>query len=187
VAEQEWNIGKRGAVCAQCNADFAPGTTYFSALFQKDGGFERRDYCAGCFQAHRPADIYYFWKTAPQPEGSAKPARPVVDIEYVFDFFKRLDGDPNPQRVAFRYILALMLTRKKILGFEEKKKDEQGSDYQVFRERRGGEAHKVYEPALNEAEITAVSGELSVLLGLTPPAAKTETQPQQPEQIEASN
>ena len=75
------------------------------------------------------------------------------------------------QRRAFRYILALMLARKKMLVFEGKKKDAAGAELHLFRERRGGQIHPVHEPALSPDEVAAVSAELGVLLGLTPPAA----------------
>jgi hypothetical protein len=133
----------------------------------------RRDFCATCFQEKRPEGVYYFWKATQQaPDDNNKRRQPVIDVDYIIEFFKRLEGDPAPQRIAFRYILALMLTRKKVLYFEEKKKDSSGNELQIFREKRGGQAHQVYEPSLSEDEITAVSAELGVLLGLTPaPAA----------------
>jgi len=178
VAENEWKIAKAGGACSLCAAALganAPGGAqpYFSALFQKPEGLVRQDFCTACFQGKRPADVYYFWKAAPQsPDADAKKRAPVVDIDFVLDFFKRLEGDNAPQRVAFRYILALMLTRKKLLVFEQKKKDAEGRDVQLYREKRGGVSHQVVEPSLTEEEITNVSAELGTLLGLTPaPAA----------------
>jgi hypothetical protein len=87
------------------------------------------------------------------------------------DFFKRLEGESAPQRVAFRYILALMLSRKKLLPSDGKSKDAQGTELQLFREKRGGQVHRVYAPELNPEEIGTVTEELGVLLGLSKPAA----------------
>ena len=174
--EQEWKIAKPSASCSACGATFAApegeaAPNYFSALLQKPEGLQRQDFCQNCFKDKRPADVYYFWKAVPpSPENIARRA-PVVDVEYVLDFFKRLDGDPSPQRIAFRYILALMLSRKKLLVAEGKGGSENGMDVQLFREKRGGGTHRVLAPELNQDEIAAVSAELGALLGLTPKQA----------------
>lgn len=183
MADHEWNFAKAGSACCVCHAAFAPEQRYFSALIQNPEAMARQDYCMGCFEAKRPENIFYFWKAAqPGAEGENLKQRPRIDVEYVFEFFKRLDaggtGSDNtaPQRVAFRYILALMLARKKVLIFEGKKKDAAGNDVHIYREKRGGEMHPVVEPSLSEEEIASVSAELGVLLGLTPPAPKTPAQ-----------
>jgi hypothetical protein len=181
VAEFEWNIAKPGPQCCACQAGFAVEAPYYSALLQEATGLVRKDFCNNCFQTQRPADLYYFWKTqisAEDTEGrKAWKQKPVVDVEYVFDFFKRLDGDPNPQQIAFRFILALMLTRKKILVADGRTTLPDGASAQVFAEKRGGQKHTVVEPSLSEAEIDSVSAELGVLLGLKPPPAKAPAEP----------
>jgi hypothetical protein len=174
--EQEWKIAKPSASCSACGASFAApegeaAPNYFSALLQKPEGLQRQDFCQNCFKDKRPADVYYFWKAVPPSQDNTARRAPVVDVEYVLDFFKRLDGDPSPQRVAFRYILALMLSRKKLLIAEGKGGTENGMDVQLFREKRGGGTHRVLAPELNQDEIAAVSAELGVLLGLTPKQA----------------
>lgn len=172
MAETEWKFGKSSLLCTGCQAQLgASDEPYFSALLQGAEGLLRQDFCTGCFQSKRPAEVYYFWKAAkPVADAAAGKRRAVrFDIECVLDFFKRLEGDEASQKTAFRFILALMLTRKKVLIFEQKKKDAAGRDVQIFREKRGGLTHQVIEPSLNEAEIAEVSAELGVLLGLTPP------------------
>ena len=181
MADHEWNFAKAGSACCVCQTAFVPEQRYFSALIHAPAGTDgapgllRQDYCSGCFETQRPQNIYYFWKAAqPGEDGNLKPQRPRIDVEYVFDFFKRLDGENAAQRIAFRYILALMLARKKMLVFEGKKKDAAGNEIHLFREKRGGQTHSVIEPVLSEDEIAGVSAELGVLLGLNPPAPKTE-------------
>ena len=184
--DHEWKIGKSSPTCCQCNEAFAipdagsdssgnegqqSDRSYFSALFTTSDGLIRKDFCAKCFSGNRPADVYYFWKTtiSTGDTGARRPAP--VDVEYVLEFFKRLEGDGAQQRIAFRYILALMLTRKKVLIAEGKSRDAQGAEVQVFREKRGGLTHRVLAPELQADEIAAVTGELGVLLGLKAPAA----------------
>jgi hypothetical protein len=174
VADFEWKIAKAGPGCCLCNVPFAEGQSYFSALIQTPEALNRQDYCQSCFQERRPENVYYFWQTtqpnADEAEGKNRRQRVIVDVEYVYEFFKRLEGDNAPQRVAFRYILALMLTRKKWLVADGKKKDSSGVEINIFKEKRGGQSHLVLEPSLSEEEVTNVSAELGVLLGLSAPA-----------------
>lgn len=183
MAEVEWKIAKSEAACCLCAAQFAPGQAYYSVLVQQTEALQRQDYCASCFQAQRPENVYYFWRaTQADPEAGEKKARspgPLVDAEYVLDFFKRLEepganagaNGAESQRLAFRYILALMLARKKTLVFEGKSRDRAGQEVHLFRERRGGQEHRVVEPPLSAEEVAAVSAELGALLGLKPPPA----------------
>ena len=153
------------------------GPHYFSALIQAPEGLVRTDFCADCFRDRRPADVYYFWKTAVSTGGPVVKKQAPVDIDFVLDFFKRLEGEMAPQRVAFRYILALMLTRKKLLLADGKTRDAQGTEMQLYREKRGGQQHRVYAPELNPDEIIAVTEELGALLGLNKPAAAAPATP----------
>ncbi|HYF47816.1 MAG TPA: hypothetical protein VEJ63_00305 [Planctomycetota bacterium] len=179
MSEHEWKIAKSGQQCSACSAALnVVGKTYFSALFNTPEGLNRRDFCEECFQKNRPDGVYYFWKTLHRDEEEKNKRRqPVVDVDFVLDFFKRLEGEPGegqpqiPQRLPFRYILALMLTRKKVLVQDERRKNAAGQDVQVFKERRGGTAHEVVEPNLSADEISAVSAELGALLGLKAPEA----------------
>ncbi len=173
MSENEWKISKSGTQCLACNTPFVVGAPYFSALFQTKDGLTRSDWCETCFQTKRPADVYYFWKTtAVKPDAQApKKARPLVDLDHVMEFFKRLEEDGGSQKIAFRYILALMLSRKKALFAGERKKDAQGRTVQNYREKKSGAdlpVHAVVEPDLSEAEIQNLSSELGLLLGLGP-------------------
>lgn len=188
MSENEWKIKKTGPHCEQCNLEFQQGVAYYSALTQvlekhiEEPGkesrlgdeFNRSDFCEACFQSARPAEVYYYWKTTlAQPETTApRKTRTVMDVDHVLEFFKRLEGESAQQKVAFRYILALILARKKLLQTSERRTDSEGRPVQVYREKSGGGEHVVVEPELTAEEISGLSDELGVLLGMTP--AKTE-------------
>jgi len=172
VVETDWKISKSSPHCHGCTVPFQLGQAYNSILIQTNEGLQRQDYCEDCFQKNRPEGVYYFWKRTLIAEAdSAKRKGPVIDMDHVIEFFRRLEGETTPQKIAFRYILALMLARKKILLSEQRKRDAAGNEVQVFREKQGGQLHEVIEPALQPEEIEAVSNELGVLLGLQAPAA----------------
>ncbi|MFH0938510.1 MAG: hypothetical protein V1899_04410 [Planctomycetota bacterium] len=171
MADNDWKIAKRSLTCSVCNMALNSDQPFFSVLLQKNEGLARLEYCGACFQTQRPTEVYYFWKVAAPPaEGVEAPSRPSqINLDHVLEFFKRLEGEETPQKLAFRYILALLLTRKKLLVFEQKNRDAGGREIQVFREKHGGVAHEVCEPTLSDAEIATVSTELGTLLGLPSP------------------
>lgn len=180
VADLEWKFAKASQACCLCQGALSPGQPFYSALFVIGEKFSRRDYCVPCFQGGPPENVFYFWKAAlSDPGAKERSARRglVVDTEYVLEFFERLGEGATPaepdgvgaQRLVFRYVLALMLARKKVLVFEGKVADAAGSGIHIFREKRGGQKHEVREPALSPEAIAAASAELGVLLGVTPP------------------
>ncbi|MCW8131634.1 MAG: hypothetical protein KIS92_14910 [Planctomycetota bacterium] len=166
----DWRIAKSNLQCKACETRFKVGDTYYSLLRDQGNEFERNDFCPACFQEHAAAGVYSFWKTTvPEEEEEAKP-KAVLDVASVLEFFRRLAAESDPQRVAFRYVLALMLTRKKVLRLKGGDRNAQGADVLLFSEGRGGETHEVVQPDLNESEVAVVSAELGRLLGVAPPA-----------------
>jgi hypothetical protein len=171
VDTTEWKIAKSNQTCVLCGARFGATQDYFSALFEQGSSFERRDYCATCFKEHRPANVYSFWKTAVPEEEEGKPRRPVLDAESVLEFFRRLGEERDPRRISFRFVLALMLARKKVLKLERNARAAEGAEVLVFVERRSGERHEVPSLQMDETALAAASEELGRLLGLAPPPA----------------
>jgi len=171
VDTTEWKIAKSNQACVLCGAKFGAAQAYFSALFEQGSSFERRDYCATCFKEHRPADVYSFWRTAVPEEEEGKPRRPVLDAESVLEFFRRLGEERDPRRISFRFVLALMLARKKVLKLERNARAADGAEVLVFVERRSGERHEVPSLQMDETALAAASEELGRLLGLAPPPA----------------
>lgn len=67
-------------------------------------------------QGHRPPRMFSYWRsTVPQPSEKRKL---FVDDTVLMNLFRRLDGANEPQRLAFRYVLTLILMRKKLLRFD---------------------------------------------------------------------
>ena len=63
--------------------------------------------------------MFSFWRTT-VPRSDAAP-RLLVDDAVLMDIFERLAADDRPQRIAFRFVLALILMRKKMLKFTGRK------------------------------------------------------------------
>lgn len=130
------------------------------ALFDREGSLVREDICQESWQTP-PKEAFAWWQTR-VPEAGAT-VRLHIDEGLVYDCFVRLEGDSEPQKVNFRYVLALWLLRKRKLKFEEVHKDEHG-DWLVLREARIKKMHQVFDPHLNEEAIAQVQQDVEKML-----------------------
>src|SRR4029077_10792539 len=109
-----------------------------------------------------PPGAFSFWvgKVA-APESKRKP--PIND-DLLADFFQQLEGHPEPAKVNIRYVLALLLMRRRRLRFEETT-TENGHEILILRCARSGETYRVMNPGLPDSELETVQDELFQALG----------------------
>lgn len=115
-AGDDWRVGRRGGTCAGCSAAFAPGRDAVSALYAAGESFERRDWCGACFQDAERRGSPFSWWSAPVPEPEQRKA--VFDLGVAREFLQRLLRDGDPARASLRWLLALLLMRKRIVVVE---------------------------------------------------------------------
>ena len=99
--------------------------------------FIRIDFCESCWAAGRRPDqltsasfeslglsaapaarlfMFSYWKTTvPVPQQKKKL---LVDDSVLMDVFARMEGKTEPQEIRFRFVLALILMRKRLLKYE---------------------------------------------------------------------
>jgi hypothetical protein len=146
--------------CCATGRELKAGERYFGVLAEEAGRFVRREYAPEAW-AGPPEGVVGFW-AGRVPAGDA-PKRPPVDDETVRECFRRLDGATEPSRVSFRYVLALLLVRRKALRIEETRRDEFG-EVMILKDK-SGERHEVRDPGLAEADLAAVEDEVFGVLG----------------------
>ena len=155
----EWDIGNTALVCASCGKSFGEGQPIFSVLCDEPEGMARRDYCSDC----RPpvGDALGFWHT--RIPARDDPVKRFVDDEVIMDLFRRLEGHSDPRKRNFRYVLSLLLMRKKTLKFVEFKRADDG-DRLLLSDRVSDATHVVMDPNLTEEEIRQVTDEIGQIL-----------------------
>jgi len=159
----DWNIQRGGQKCEACPHEFVKHEEYFSVLYDEDRQFVRRDYCLKCWEGQDKEKAYSFWKTrVPDKEEEKK----LVDDEVIMNFFLRLQGETEPTKVNFRYVLALLLMRKKILKLDDIRYDDKGEAL-VLKHREEGTEYVVYNPQLSEEQIDQVTEEVGQILNIT--------------------
>lgn len=156
----EWEMPRRGEACAACQREFLPGESMQAYLFESPEGYERRDYCATCRPADEPFAVGS-WKTR-RPEPAA-PKLPQFDLEALQRFFEQLDDAETAAKQQLRFVLALLLWRKKVLRFDRSGTDDRGEVWH-FAARQSQTTHAVVRPDLDEERLERLGEQLEVLL-----------------------
>lgn len=156
----EWAINKPVGQCHGTGRKIEYGEEYFGALVQTEEGLQRRDFCADYWESQKP-QTFCHWKTRlPQP-GQKKQL--FVDDQMLMAFFERLEQETEPQKVNFRFVLALILMRKRILKYEDTRTD---GDKEIWVLRTVGDRQhvEVVNPHLDEAQIEELSSQIGEIL-----------------------
>lgn len=160
---EDWRIGRRGGVCSGCAADLRPGAEAVSALYEAGPSFERRDWCGPCFQDAAKRGSPFSWWSAPVPEPEKKKA--VFDLGVAREFLQRLLRDDDPSRASLRWLLTLMLMRKRavaVVGTEMR----DGVEVTTLRVPPSEDLHEVRAVEIDEAEAERLREELGRLFQL---------------------
>ena len=160
----EWNMPHRADACAACGRGFEIGQTFQAFLYEAETGYARRDFCCECEPPAEPAALGH-WKTR-RPEPAAKKIVP-FDREAIYGFFERLEDATEPSQVQFRFVLALLLWRKKVLKLERTVPGSEGEVWE-FITVRTATPHRVVRPDLGEEELERLSTQLEQLLATAP-------------------
>ncbi len=121
--------------CAFCGRELAVGESYIAALVELDEaerraaavgkagspaaalGLRRLDVSMEAWQSgQRPERLFGHWKATVQEPNRKK--RMFVDDEVLLGLLRRLGEASEPQRVAFRFVLTLILMRRKMLRYD---------------------------------------------------------------------
>lgn len=168
----DWDgkVGAPQAVCASSGRSLAPGEQVFGVLAQRDGVFVRLDISAEAWDAYdRSAALSWWRRTVPLPE--RRPERLRLDAAALARIFADLADSADPQRMAFRYIVALCLTRARKLSMERIERDKDGSSWLVLVER-GGIRHRLRDPQLKAEDEAMLTDQLLAVAGAAPAPAQ---------------
>ncbi len=81
----------------------------------------------------------------------------------MINFFLRLADSEEPLKERFRFVLSLILMRKRLLKYGRTIRRD-GREYWEMRMVRDKSVHLVLNPSMNDAEIEEVTGELGAIL-----------------------
>src|SRR6476646_5899147 len=102
----EYQIQPNSRRCAVTGKELQPGERFFSALLEEDRQLVRKDFSTDAWRGP-PEGAVSFW-TGHVPTGAEK-IKPRYDDDLLEDCFQRLEGQTEPSRLNFRYVVALLL------------------------------------------------------------------------------
>jgi hypothetical protein len=147
--------------CFVTGRELKPGETFYGVLLDEGSQLVRHDYSAEVWHGP-PENAFGFWAgKVPAPDQDKGPR---IDDDMLLECFGRLEGQNDPGRVNFRYVVALLLMRRKRLKFGAARRED-GHEVLRLRDARTGAEHDVVNPGLTDAEMASVQAEVLKVLG----------------------
>src|SRR5688500_535579 len=147
--------------CAVTGEAIAVGEKFMAALRETSLGFERVDISMSAWPQFDRKDVLGFWQaTMPATEQKKKL---FVDDEVLCDLFERLKDTTEPPKLNFRFVLGLILMRKKMLIYDNSR-TENGKDIWVVHFKGREDKLDLLNPKLDETQVAEVSQQLGQIL-----------------------
>ncbi|MFQ3591626.1 MAG: hypothetical protein SNJ82_00335 [Gemmataceae bacterium] len=147
--------------CARSGRELRPGERIHSVLRIEGGAFLREDIAPEHWHGP-PAGVFAHW-VGRVPSGS-KPRKMLIDDEVLVECLARLQNDPDPTKQRFRYVLALLLIRRKRMRLLETTQ-EAGVEILHLGDPKTAATYTVPDPQLADDELEAVQDEVFRVLG----------------------
>jgi len=159
----EWEVDKPLGQCYGTGRKIEPGEEYFGALIEIEEGLQRRDYCADYWESEKP-NVFCYWKSKLLRPDEKK--KIFVDDNMLMAFFERLENETEQEKVNFRFVLALILMRKRLLKYDETRDED---DKEIWRLRIVGDKStdnrvEVINPHLDEEQVQQLSSQIGQIL-----------------------
>ncbi len=155
-----YEIAHQTGVCAITQRTLHPGEKFYAVLFDTPDGFERRDYSTEAWE-NPPENYFSYWKSRVPQKQEKK--RLLVNNDVMVDLMFRLADREEEVKQHFRFVLSLILMRKRLLKYEQTVHEE-GIEYWHMRLTRDQSIQAIVNPRMTDDQIAAVSAELGAIL-----------------------
>ena len=162
---EPWHIKSRAHCCAVTERHFDDGEAFYTAIFPEpeSSGYLRKDFSLQAWEKRgEDADApFSFWQStyhAPVKEEEVE-----VTEESPEDLLRRLIEEDEEHTENVRYILAVMLERKKQLVETDNQPTATGI-IRIYEHRKSGDVFIVKDPNIPLDEVEKVQDEVTLLL-----------------------
>lgn len=155
---QDFEVQRCTRRCAASERDLEPGETFYSVLVAQEADVARLDYSVAAWQG-APENALGWWKSQ-MPSADARKLNWAPN-DVMLHYFEQLEG--QEEKADVRYVLTLLMIRRRILRLEDTEYDEQVECMVVYCPRKESE-FRVAVVAPEEARIVEIQDELSQLL-----------------------
>ena len=157
-----FSVSRPGGRCAVSGAEIVPGDAFMAMVKETPEGLERLDVSIAEWPNVDHADALAYWR-AIMPKPDAVKKKPFVDDETLVTLFERLADADDPHKVHFRFVLGLILMRKRLLVYEASE-HLNGHDVWIVRRRGTDSKYPLRNPHLTEEQVAAVSTQLGQIM-----------------------
>ncbi len=156
-----YHVARPAGVCAVTARPIQPDEPFMAALRETPIGLQRLDVGLESWDAFDKSDLLGFWRTNMPRPGEKKQI--FVDDELLCGLFERLADAAEPSKIAFRFVLGLILMRKRKLAYQSTETRD-GADHWIVKLRGRDESFDMLDPKLDESQTLDVSAQLSEIL-----------------------
>ncbi len=166
-----YELGRFSGECASSRTPIFPRQEFIAALVDglDDEGhpvLRRLDFASDIWQSGvRPDGLVSFWKSvAPEP---GEKRQMFVDDETLLEMVQRTSEESDVRRRAFRWILALVLLRRKALKLVDGIIHEGENEFWAFRPRGAdpsSEPFRIQNPRIREEELRELADQLGDII-----------------------
>lgn len=187
-----WHIRSRARQCAVTEQAFTEGEKVITALFPdpESSGYLRKDFKIDAWDARAEDDEapFSFWRSTYVPTETHEKVDPMAK-EDPESLLRRLIEEDEEHTENVRYILAVMLERKKLLRETDSQRTPTGI-LRIYEHRKEGDVFIVRDPDIPLAEVETVQEEVFALLEsggrLPEPEVDSEAEPE-PDSTDSEN
>jgi hypothetical protein len=156
----EYQFRPIGKKCSATGEDLIPGERCFSVLVEKEGDLQRLDFSEAGWKGP-PEGTLGVWKcVVPKP---AEVRHEPLDTTALMTCFEQLTEEASPAREGLRYILALLLVKKRRLRLEGSRAEGE-DEYLQLAGAQGEGAYEVRDLNPSDEEVQQWQRELNVYL-----------------------
>src|SRR5262245_55798164 len=155
----DYDIQRCSRRCAASDRELKNGEEYYSVLIEENGGIVRRDY-SGEGWPGPPDNTIGWWKSTVVDPNAGRMSWAPNDV--MLHYFERLLEDPAAEDA--RYVLALLLVRRRVLRLEGNETDAAGRPVLVLYCSRNEAEYRVPEVAPTPERAAAIQQQLAELL-----------------------
>ncbi len=155
----DYAINRSTRRCCTSGRVLAEGEEFYTALFVEGAELVRRDYAKESWTS--PPEGALGWWKARVPRREENKARLAPD-EVLLQLFHELAEQPDKQDL--RFVLALLLVRRRLFKWEEPETNNDGQEVLVLSCPRDGGTYRVAAEVPDDARAAEIQDELAQLL-----------------------
>lgn len=175
VGNQAYSVARPTRRCAATGEEIKPGDAYVATLVEQPGEEElvRLDFSLSAWlggqRPQAPLQLFGVWR-AVLAEGEEN-VRQLLDDDELLDLFEQLGESTEDRRIAFRFVLALVLIRKRLLIYEggvpaDKTAGKSGRLRVRRRKEQNPEIIEVVDPGMDDEAIEAATEQIGRIMNV---------------------